>query len=393
MTLTGTALPCPCNSGFDFSACCGSADRAATPQFTISAPDDAVTPAPTPPLESAVRNVANAPDLFPARIAFQQNEVLWIKMSPDWYHASVFLDAARIKGACRVTSALDFLRRTGARTPWHRTGFIFHTAFCGSTLMSQLLATAYRSLPLREPDALGNLMYLVKSKTTPESEKSAWMNTVFHILSRRYDENTPVVIKANDYANALISPLLSWRREIRVLFMYTPLAEFVTGCLKAENRKTWVQDRVRIVRAIGGETLSIPDSLVIGEEDYAEMAAVYWSYNIAAYLESLRGRESQLRSLEFSDMLADPESTVLAAARLFELPPSPDISLKSAIESHLKVYSKNSDFSYSPQQRKNEIARLCTKFAPEIERAEKCARTLLGSIYPDGRLPGALHAD
>jgi hypothetical protein len=390
MTPAESAAPCPCGSGYPYDACCGVVDRVAGKAFTISQDGAAILPAPPEPLRRAVENIASQPDLFPARIDFGQNHVLWIKMSPRWYGASVFLDANRIKGTCRLESSLDFLRQAGDRAPWRPTAFIFHTAFCGSTLMSQTLAAAYSCLPLREPDALGNLMYLLRSKTASDADKAAWLERVLRVLSRRFDNGAPVVIKANDYANAMLRDLLHARPDAPVLFMYTPLADFVAGCLKANNRKAWIRDRCGIVKTVGRDVLPLPGELRISEADYPLMAAVYWSYNIAAYLQALADNGARLRALEFSDMLAAPETTIAATARYFGLQPAAETTLADAIQAQFGKYSKNTEYRYSPRQRENELARLRGSFAAEIAAAEQLARRLLAERYPAGRLPNEL---
>lgn len=342
-----------------------------------------------PPVRAAIKNVSTRPDLFPAHINFFNDHVLWIKMSPRWYDESVFLDAVRAKGLYHVESDVQFLRVACDRTERRSSAFIFHTAFCGSTLMSQTLAGAYRNLPLREPDALGNLMYLLRSKTETDQSKSEWLDRILRILSRRYDDDAPAVIKANDYANGLLLDVLRARPDAPVLFMYTPLAEFVAGCLKTDNRRTWIRDRYSIVMASGSDLLPL-DSPQLSDDAHAEMAAVYWSYNIATYLRARREFSTTLRGLEFNHMLAAPAATVAAAASFFGLNPQPGARLADVIQSQFGVYSKSAEFRYSPQQREDEIKRLTGKFSDEIAAAEKFARMLLAELYPAARLPGEI---
>ncbi len=383
--------PCPCDSGFAYGACCGAADQNSRPPFPISAPISGAAHANLPAaLRAAVDTAATRPDLFLARINFQHQRTLWIKMSQQWYDESVFLDVNRGLGTCRLESDLAFLAAIGDQVPWRPTMFIFHTAFCGSTLMSQTLARAYRSLPLREPDALGNLMYLLKSNTEPAASKALWIERVLRILSRRYQADTPVVVKANDYANGLMNHVLQARADAPVLFMYTPLAEFVVGCLKADNRRAWIRDRYSIVKAVGTDILPLPDTPILADDAYAEMAAIYWADNISAYLRAQPRYHTTLRSLAFHHLLAAPNDMIAATAGFFSLTERPGVSLAHVIQTSFGVYSKNAEFRYSPRQRENEMARHSAKFAPEITTAEQVARKLLGSRYPDAPLPGEI---
>lgn len=122
MSAAWTDVPCPCESGLAFAACCGVADRA-TRQTIIIPPDTtgADCAALTEPLRAALDQISERPDLFPARINFVKHSVLWIKMSRRWYDESVFLDPARIKGTCALETNLAFLEQACERMPWRPT--------------------------------------------------------------------------------------------------------------------------------------------------------------------------------------------------------------------------------------------------------------------------------
>jgi len=54
------------------------------------------------------------------------------------------------------------------------------------------------------------------------------------------------------------------------------------------------------------------------------------------------------------------------------------------------VYSKNSKFKYSPEQRHEELKKQFEQFSEELASGEKVARALLGEDYPEERLPNSL---
>jgi hypothetical protein len=210
------------------------------------------------------------------------------------------------------------------------------------------------------------------------------------LLARRYEPDAPAIIKANDYANGLIEDVLGCRSDIPVLFMYTPLAEFVVGCVKAENRRSWIRDRYSTIRTGAARLLPVPPALAVDDNAVAEMASVYWSYNIALYLAARRVAPDRLRSLDFNRMLERPREMVDASAAFFGLASLPATDGADRMAALLGVYSKNPEFRYSPEQRRNELDRSFRKYATEIEAAERLARVLLAEHYPDNSLPGRL---
>jgi len=386
------AIACPCESGLPFSECCGVENRCAINAdiVTVVAKDGTFAKHNlTPQMQASLTSVSKHPDMFPVRIDFADDKAWLVKMSPRWYRESVFLDPARIKGTIVVEANINWLKQTCDSIEWQPLSFIFHTAFCGSTLMSQSLDALFQSLPLREPEALGNL--LVYQRSNPEGkgvQDSA--DLVLKLLSRRYTANEPVVVKANDYANPLINLLSGSHYSMPLLFMYTPLDEFLAGCLKAKNRLAWIRQRYQSIVDIAVRKLGLLPEVQINDDAYGKMAAVYWSYNIALYLDVLQQAASQARSLDFNQMLERPLEVVVEAGTFFGLTPRQNVNATAEIERLFGVYSKNSKFTYSPKQRVEDIQSALKQHRNELDEAEQLARQLLGNEYAVERLPANL---
>jgi hypothetical protein len=389
---------CPCESGIPYEQCCGTTDRTAVNADILGVISNGRMEEPNrvpPPLRAAIDNITTHPDLFPARINFFDDKAFLVKMSPRWYRESVFLDPARIKGTCVIQTDLAWLQAAADHIPWQPTGLIFHTAFCGSTLMAQALDALYESLPLREPEVLGNVMFYLKSKQSNqqaggEQGKPQWLERVMRLLSRRVIPQQGTVIKANDYANPLMIDLLHWRNDLPILFMYTPLEEFLAGCLKAENRRAWIRGRYQSIPAGAADLLGGVEIAALDDNAYGEMAAVYWSYNVALYHRARLAAAPKLRSLDFNAMLANPLEAIQLSGALLGLQPLDGVSADTEINRLFGVYSKNSRFKYSPQQRRHDIQSILEKHPEERQQAERLARRLLQQDYPEKGLPGDL---
>ena len=383
---------CNCGSGIEFSRCCGVEGRTALTANVFAyvslngvTSEDAITPE----LEQAIYSVIDSPDLFPARVNLFDDKAWFVKMSPMTYRESVFLDPARIKGTCLIETNLEWLGEVCEKIHWQPTPYIFHTAFCGSTLMTQVLETAFNCLSLREPELLSSMLVFNRSKAAEEN-KSFWFDSLQRLLSRRFMPDQPVIIKANDYANPVMLDLMNWEPEIPVLFMYTPLSEFVAGCLKADNRRDWIKQRYESVKPFVATVFNLKNNSDIDEADYGQLAAVYWSYNLAMYLQIADNHTATAKSLDFNDMLANPVEAVKRCGSLFELKENKDSDFEAVVGELLGVYSKNSNFKYSPEQRREELKKQIEQFSKEQVAAEAVARALLGENYPNDRLPNNL---
>ena len=383
---------CECGSGLAYDQCCGVEGRnALTADVYAYVSKKGVTSEDvlTLQMQAAIDSIADNPQLFPARVNLFTDKAWYIKMSPATYRDSVFLDPSRMKGTCLVESRLDWLKQVCEKIKWQPTAYIFHSAFCGSTLMTQILDSVFSCLSLREPELLNSILVYQRSDASDE-EKALWNDNLLKLLSRRFSVDQPVVVKANDFANPLMSHIRHWRNDVPILFMYTPVKEFIVACLKSEERINWIRQRYEVVKAFIPPTFKLEDDFEIDESDSGQLAAVYWSYNLAMYL-NVSGRDSKnIKSLDFNDMLANPHETIKQCGELFGLKVKEDIDFDSTVAEIMGVYSKNSDFKYSPEQRQKDLEKQLAEFKNELESGEKVARTLLGDNYSKEGLPNNL---
>lgn len=384
---------CPCGSGLDYAQCCGVPDRRAINSdimASIASDGSIARGALTAQMQRALQSIGTSPDLFPARIRFADDKAYFVKMSPRWYSESVFLDPARIKGTYVIESNLRWTQTIAGEIAFHPSCFIFHTAFCGSTLMAQALDSIFDCLPLREPEVLGNVLFHLRSNRGDARDNTPWLEGAIRLLSRSYRPEQYVVIKANDNANPLMADLLAWRADLPVLFMYTPLGEFLAGCLKADNRRAWIHQRFDSVKSLAPKVLNTTGQLCADGNAFGEMAAVYWSYNIALYLQARPISSGRLCSLDFNHMVAKPLDAIETCGELFGLYARQGLDRRSEIDKLFGVYSKNSNFKYSPRQRENDIQRILEANPEHLKAAETLARELLADRYPVHGLPGNL---
>jgi hypothetical protein len=394
MNSTNTDQTCPCESGRPFAECCGVEGRSALNADLLAKLDDegnVLEGELTGQLMASVKQASTSPDMYFARYNFREERAYMVKMTAQHYQDSVFLDPGRIKGSCVIESNFNWIESIAAPIAIQNMPMIFHTAFCGSTLMSQALNAVFNVLPLREPEPLSNLLELFRSPLRTEDYKDHWLDTVLKLLSKRYDPETVTVVKTNDHSNPMMIEILNRYREIPTLFMYTPLDEFVAGCLKAQNRRDWIKNRYRSTYPHAKQLFAHDlESRPIGEQDHSGMAAFYWSYNIALFFQSWRSHPERIRSLDFNTMLSDPMGTIEACGQWFGIEKSNNDNIEEKIGALFGVYSKNSRMTYSPQQRREDIQKQLADYSAELDKAKQLASELLGDDYPDVSLPAAL---
>ena len=149
-----TEQTCPCGSGRLFAECCGVEGRTALNSDAFARLDkegDVSEGGLTEQLSIAVNQASTSPDMFFTRYQFIEERAYMVKMSPQFYQDSVFLDPGRMKGTCVIEVPFKWVESIANSVEIQKMPMIFHTAFCGSTLMSQSLQATFNVLSLREP--------------------------------------------------------------------------------------------------------------------------------------------------------------------------------------------------------------------------------------------------
>ena len=177
--------PCPCESGRDYLFCCGNVENRIFELGELNQQGQCNAEL-SRPMQEALMRFNREPSLFPISLDTLSNKAVLSKMSPFWFSESVFLDQDRILGKCRLQCNLQWLKLQADHIVYQPTNYIFHTAFCGSTIISKALENIYQSLVLREPDILGSLVQFKHANMDSELLET-WYKRITALLSRRFE--------------------------------------------------------------------------------------------------------------------------------------------------------------------------------------------------------------
>ena len=147
-----------------------------------------------------------SPDWMLAGFDPEHDVYQFARVSKATYRGSAFLDH-RIRPLPDAVRSLpgkevDVLLRCVAPQP---AGWIFHTAFCASTLLATCLDDEGRTLVLREPAVLSRLAAF--ERRTGAGGNSAARRRVLALTERSYPAER-VIVKPSNYANALLGSVL-----------------------------------------------------------------------------------------------------------------------------------------------------------------------------------------
>jgi hypothetical protein len=181
--------------------------------------------------EPTVREVAGNPDWLPHTYDGAGESLTLVHVPRQAREELTFLTAKhfaeRFPKASFPAASLAAELNGSARAPLH---FIFHTAFCGSTLLAKALTIPGVAEALREPDVLVNLANrLVRSD---DAANRARLELVLKLLERPPAPDEAVILKWTNFANRLIEPVLAMRPSARAVLMYSDVQTLLRSLLK-----------------------------------------------------------------------------------------------------------------------------------------------------------------
>lgn len=301
-------------------------------------------------------------------------------MSPDRYRDASFLDPRANNLASSVyTFNLDdlLLYNLYATDPFAPVHFIFHTAFCCSTLLTRCLDLIPPFFTLREPSVLAQIAMLrpgmnpAPSFSQSVATMEEWrvlMELAIRLLTRTYSSENVVVIKVNDLCNSMGDALLSSDARARIVFLYVSLRTFILSVLKRQSRRVWLRTRLRDTRKTAEEIPELANVHTDRLRD-AEAAAYLWLLNKALYNKLHMGEHSP-RVLAFDgDRVAENLKAAIAdIAVFFHVAPSEETLDQLASHPYVSHYSKDLSIEYDRESRRQAMAEMETKFGMEANR-------------------------
>ena len=243
-------------------------------------------------------------------------------------------------------SAINAEAAQAAKAPIH---FIFHTAFCCSTLMLRALEIPGRTFGLKEPDVLINLANrFIRRDDASNRER---LRLVLRLLQRPFQAGETIIVKPTNFANRLILPVLETCPDSRAVLLYSDVRTLLRSLLK---RGMWGRIWGRKLFQSAASWSSI--DLGYSEEERfiltdLQALALGWLLQIHQFGEVAKRMGSRVMLIDSEEFLANPAATLLEVGRLFELDLGASAVAKIANGPAFAKHSKFSDRTYGQADR------------------------------------------
>jgi hypothetical protein len=266
---------------------------------------------------SVIHAVAADPLWLAHRFDPVADAVHFRRVSRDGHRAATFLTDEEL-GAADPTVLPRAEATAGAQGgPIH---FIFHSAFCCSTLLARAFDIEGVAMGLKEPVILNDLVGW-RHRGGGGAAMAGVLDDVLTLLARPFAPGEAVVVKPSNVVNGLAPVMLAMRPGSRALLLHAPLRTYIASIArKGLWGRLWVRDLLIKQLRENFIDLGFDPQDHLGQTDL-QVAAVGWLAQQAAFVKLIeRFGAERVRSLHSERLVAEPGRTMLALGRLFDLP-------------------------------------------------------------------------
>lgn len=329
------------------------------------------------------------PDAFLYAWDFAAGQARFLPLDREILNRSSFLDQRLSAAPSEVSlvsigEVLNNLPTPPSRPP----AFIFHTAFCCSTLLARSLDLPGRTLVLREPATLLQLADLKRGLGANTTHTvPALLKPTVDLLVRPFTSGERALIKPTNLVNNLIPDIVAAYPDARVLILHDDLEAFLISVLKRphESEQGIISFLQRLVR--DDPARSFPPE-VLGVTGLPQRAALAWALQMHGLATWLETRPGNIRTLAAPRLLAAPAETMGAISDWLDLDMDKR-TLQSVAEGPVwKRHAKHPDHDYTPRRRDEEQALARRVLAEPMHRGLDWVARVPGLIPP--KLPAEI---
>ncbi|WCL54141.1 hypothetical protein [Gimibacter soli] len=331
--------------------------------------------------------IASNPDWWPHRYDPNRDAVHYIPASRDDHRAAVFLTDEYLKGAKspKPVARREAVAAQGAAAPMH---FIFHSAFCCSTLLARAFDLPGLSMGLKEPVIFNDIAGWKNRGARPE-QIVAVMTDALRLLARPFEPGETLVVKPSNLINGYAPLMLKLLPEAHALLLHAPLPVFLASIArKGMWGRLWVRDLMVKQLRDGLIQLGFQGEDYLGLTDL-QAAAVGWLAQQALFVGMSRQFGARVRTLDSETLVASPDKAMTALAALFQVPLGAE-AVKEIVEGPVFNRHSKSDTAFGADERASERESGEALHADEIEKVTVWAAAVAKNAGVPLTLPSAL---
>jgi len=312
----------------------------------------------------------------------------FIQASREERRAAAFLTDEHLPGAAKplVMRRQDVVRSVSAT----RLNFIFHSAYCCSTLLANAYDRPGSSMSLKEPVLLNDIVGWRHRGGEPAAIGEV-LRDGLATLSRGFTPAESCVIKPSNVVNGLASAMLTMRPEATALLVHAPLDAFL-GSIAGKGLwgRRWVRELLAKLLKEGLVDLGFGPEEIFLHTDL-QVAATGWLAQHALFAKLAAAWPDRVRTLNSETLLANPHAALAALDQLFGVDATEDDRAQIVSEVFTRHAKFGGDFDARDRERNRRDA--TEIHGEELAMVSQWALAVATSAGVDSVLPLPLIAD
>lgn len=281
----------------------------------------------------SLSDIASDPAWLPHHVDMQARRVAFLRIDPQSYAQPGFL-ADRQPASPDEAASVGFDELAGLKIETGPLHFIFHTAFCRSTLLARALNIPGASFGLSEPGIFASL-------TNAGPAGAQWIAPMMQLMARAHQGHEVVFAKPTNHSNRLIPALLHAAPDARAVLMTNPLDSFLRSVArKGMMGRRWGRQLFLEMQSYAGIDFGMDPRETFAMSDM-QAAGLAWLLNQNYFAALLAGRDgSRLRVLDGDAFNAERARTIAATLDFVGHPIQPEQSEAAATAPVFSSHSK-----------------------------------------------------
>ena len=301
--------------------------------------------------------------------------------------AAAFLDERWDRTGLPVRQErIDALRPAGQPVPMV---FIWHSAFCCSTLLARCLDRPGANFSLKEPAALMEVANIKRMQG--EAAAQGWLQRLLPVLGQAPAGEGHVTIKPTNTVNNLIGDVMRLLPDSRHLFLTSNLKAFLVSIAKKGESGRSFARRLFTIFAMDGHPVAKMDQRQLLQMSDLQIAAIVWHMQVASMLAGLKADDaSRTASLDGDRFVKRPAEALAAVDGFFGLELGSEVTAEVASGPLFRRDAKDASQAYGPGRRAKDADKIAKSLGPELDAIIEWSYSLFPASPRDGILPRAL---
>lgn len=197
--------------------------------------------------------------------------------------------------------------------------FVFHSAFCCSTLLANAFDLPGHATSLKEPVILNDVVGFHHRGGSP-GEAEALLDGALTVLARPFAAGEAVVVKPSNIANGFARMIMTRRTQATALLLHAPLEVFLGSVAKKGLwGRLWVRQLFLGLAKDGLLPFGYGQDDYFGQSDL-QIAALCWLAQQALFADMARRFGARVRTLDSTAVTQRSSAVMHALADLFGIP-------------------------------------------------------------------------